>query len=138
MSLSISGPLSTSEVAQPVGSYSQAWVVPSNCTLVFLAGQLAMNQDGSMIDPACAIEEEVELAVINVIRLAEASGGSKEDICRIELIVACDFGLMPRIDAAYAKVFGKRFPPRVAYQVAGLARKARVEVVGIVAIPDKK
>ena len=111
-----------------IGPYSQA--IRAGDT-VYLSGQVGL-------DPATGnlregTEAQTRQVFANLKAVAEAAGGSLDDIVKLTVLLAdlADFAKMNEIMTAY---FKPPYPARATYQVAGLPRGARIEVEAVLAL----
>lgn len=121
--------IQTPTAPQPAGHYSQAIV---NQSLVFISGQLA-------IDPVSRkpqhgeIEEQMLLALQNVVSVAEAAGSEKNKILKCTVFIT-DIAHWPAANEAYARFFGDHRPARSIVPVNPLHHGLLVEVEAIASI----
>jgi reactive intermediate/imine deaminase len=111
-----------------IGPYSQA--IRAGDT-VYLSGQVGL-------DPATGnlregTEAQTRQVFANLKAVAEAAGGSLDDIVKLTVLLAdlADFVKMNEIMTAY---FKPPYPARATYQVAGLPRGARIEVEAVLVL----
>ena len=111
-----------------IGPYSQA--IRAGDT-VYLSGQVGL-------DPATGnlregTEAQTRQVFANLKAVAEAAGGSLDDIVKLTVLLAdlADFVKMNEIMTAY---FKPPYPARATYQVAGPPRGARIEVEAVLVL----
>jgi len=121
-------PIHTDAAPAAIGPYSQA--IRAGDT-VYLSGQVGL-------DPATGklregTEAQTRQVFANLKAVAEAAGGSLDDIVKLTVLLAdlADFVKVNEIMAAY---FKPPYPARATYQVAGLPRGARVEVEAVLVL----
>jgi reactive intermediate/imine deaminase len=121
----------TPDAPAPIGTYSQA--IRDNNT-VYLAGQISINATTgkTIVD---TIEHETEQIFYNIRAVAEAAGGTLDNIDKLTIFIT-DFKDFPTINSVMAKHFNKPYPARSAVGVASLPKGVHVEVEGIM-ILDK-
>jgi reactive intermediate/imine deaminase len=121
-------PIHTDAAPAAIGPYSQAMRAGDT---VYLSGQVGL-------DPATGnlregTEAQTRQVFANLKAVAEAAGGSLDDIVKLTVLLAdlADFAKMNEIMTAY---FKPPYPARATYQVAGLPRGARIEVEAVLAL----
>ena len=112
-----------------IGPYSQA--IRAGDT-VYLSGQIGL-------DPATGtlregMEAQARQAFENLRAVAQAAGGSLDDVVKTTLLLA-DLADFTRVNEIMAGFFAKPYPARATYQVAALPRGARVEVEAVLVLP---
>lgn len=119
----------TAAAPAAIGPYSQA--IRAGNT-VYLSGQVGL-------DPATATlsegtEAQARQVFANLRAVAEASGGSLDDIVKLTILLMdlADFAKVNEIMAAH---FKQPYPARATYQVAGLPRGARIEIEAVLVLP---
>ena len=123
----------TSDAPTPAGHYAQAIVHEG---LVYAAGQLP-------IDPATgehvagSVEEQTEQALDNLAAVLEAAGSGLDRVLKATVYVA-DIGLWPRVNAVYARVFGRHRPARTVVPTNGLHHGLLVEVDAVATTAGKR
>ena len=105
--------------------YSQAIVTGH---LVFVAGQLGLTPDGSMVDGG--IGAQTEQVMQNLAAILEEAGSGLDRLVKttVFLIDLDDFAGMNEV---YARHVGDRPPARSTVEIAGLPTGARVEIEAI-------
>jgi reactive intermediate/imine deaminase len=118
----------TTAAPAAIGPYSQA--IRAGNT-VYLSGQIGL-------DPATATlsestEAQARQVFANLRAVAEASGGSLDDIVKLTILLMdlADFAKVNEIMAGY---FKQPYPARATYQVAGLPRGARIEIEAVLVL----
>ena len=117
--------IQTKNAPAAIGPYSQAIRVGYT---VYLSGQIGL-------DPATGIlreglEAQTRQVVANLAAVAEAAGGSLDDIVKVTLLLA-DMADFAAVNEILAKSFTPPYPARATYQVAGLPKAALVEIEGV-------
>ncbi len=118
-------PIKTNTAAQPLGHYEQA--VEHNGT-IYISGQLAITPSGEIL--LGTIEEQTELALKNLIAVAEAAGSSKEQILKTTIFIS-DISLWAAANEVYATVFGSHKPARSAVPTRDLPKGLLIEIEAI-------
>ncbi len=112
-----------------IGPYSQA--IRAGNT-VYFSGQIGL-------DPATGnlregTEAQARQAFENLRAVAQAAGGSLDDIVKTTLLLA-DMADFARVNEIMAGFFAKPYPARATYQVAALPKGARIEVEAVLVLP---
>ena len=121
--------IQTPDAPAAIGPYSQA--VKAGAT-VYLSGQIGLDPaTGQLVD---GVEAQANQVFRNLRAVAQAAGGSLEDITKVTLLMAdiADFAKVNEIMATY---FQAPYPARSTYQVAALPRGARIEVEAFLVVP---
>ena len=111
-----------------IGPYAQAIRVGDT---VYLSGQIGLDPSTMMLVEG--IEAQAHQVFLNMRAVAEAAGGTLDDIVMLTLLLTDmdDFAKVNEIQASY---FKPPFPARATFEVADLPRGARVEVVGVLVL----
>lgn len=117
--------ITTEKAPAPVGAYSQA---VSAGPFVFVSGQIALNQEGQLVQGDIVVQTVQVLE--NIRAILEAAGLGLKDVVKTTVFLAdlADFAEMNRV---YAEFFPQNPPARSTVQVAGLPRQALVEIEAI-------
>ena len=124
------GPMSkdaiqTSNAPKAIGPYLQAIRVGRT---VYLSGQIGLDPaTGNLRD---GLEAQIRQVIANLRAVAEASGGTLDDIVKMTLLLA-DMADFTTVNDILAKTFTPPYPARATYQVAALPRAARVEIEAV-------
>jgi len=106
-------------------------------SLLFIAGQIASNQDQQIVSDDFV--EQFDKALENVITVVAAAGAEPANIARLVIYVTNKTEYRERrreVGERYRKHMGKHFPAMVLVQVAGLLDDAaKVEIEGIAVLP---
>lgn len=94
---------------------------------VFVAGQLGLTPDGTLLD---GIAAQTEQALANLSAILEAAGSSLANLVKTTVFMI-DLGEFQAMNEVYARHVGDRPPARSTFQVAGLPSNARVEIEAI-------
>ena len=122
--------IQTAAAPAAIGPYSQA--IRTGGT-VYLSGQIGLDPaTGSLRD---GVEAQARQALENLRAVAQAAGGSLDDIVKLTLLLA-DMGDFARVNEIMASAFSQPYPARATYQVAALPRGARVEIEAVLVLPD--
>ncbi len=71
-------------VMKPVGAYSHAGLVKAGSDILYIAGQVGMTADGTMLDGLAAQADE---AFANVARILEAHGMTPANLTKLNIYV---------------------------------------------------
>jgi len=117
--------------------YSNGLLVDGGGKLLFIAGQIAWDQNQKIISDDFV--EQFDKALANVITVVRAAGGEANNIARLVIYVTDKIEYRERtkeVGDRYRKHMGKHFPAMVLVQVAGLLDdRAKVEIEGMAVIP---
>jgi enamine deaminase RidA (YjgF/YER057c/UK114 family) len=117
--------------------YSNGLLVDGGGKLLFIAGQIAWDQDQKIVDDDFV--EQFDKSLSNVITVLRAAGGEPNNIVRLVIYVTNKIEYRERtreVGERYRKHLGKHFPAMVLVQVAGLLDdRAKVEIEGMAVIP---
>ena len=120
--------IQTSNAPAAIGPYSQA--IRAGHT-VYLSGQIGLDPaTGNLRD---GLEAQTRQVIANLKAVAEAAGGSLDDIVKLTLLLA-DMADFATVNEILAKSFTPPYPARATYQVAALPKSARVEIEGVVVL----
>lgn len=117
--------------------YANGLLTELSGRLLFIAGQIAWNQDHEIVSDDFV--EQFDQALANVATVVSAAGGQPADIARLVIYVTDKQEYLARtreVGERYRKHLGKHFPAMVLVQVAGLLDDAaKVEIEGIAVLP---
>lgn len=115
---------------RPVGPYSPAVVFDR---LVFVSGQGATDPATGRL--AADVEAQTEQCLRNIEAILRAAGSRLDCVLRCGVFLA-DMADFPKMNAAYARVFGDHRPARTTIQAAALPGEGlRVEIDAIAYVP---
>jgi reactive intermediate/imine deaminase len=119
----------TAAAPAAIGPYSQA--IRAGNT-VYLSGQVGLDPATATLSEGTEVQARQVFA--NLRAVAEASGGSLDDIVKLTILLMdlADFAKVNEIMAAH---FKQPYPARATYQVAGLPRGARIEIEAVLVLP---
>lgn len=118
----------TDNAPAAIGAYSQA-IRSGN--LVFLSGQIPLVPETMEIVDG-DFEARARQVFRNLAAVAEASGGSLDDIVKLTVFLT-DLGDFAAVNAVMEEFFEKPFPARAAVGVASLPKGVDVEADAILA-----
>jgi 2-iminobutanoate/2-iminopropanoate deaminase len=96
--------------------------------LVFVAGQLGLAPDGTMVGPG--IEEQTEQVLRNLGAILAEAGSSLANLVKTTVFLV-DLGDFAAMNEVYARHVGDRPPARSTVEIAGLPSGARVEIEAV-------
>src|SRR5438067_8142644 len=116
--------------------YSNGVLAGANANFLFIAGQVAWNQEQQIVSDD--LVEQFDRALANVIAVVTQAGGTPDRIARLVLYVTDRNEYrerMKEIGERYRARMGKHFPAMVLVEVAGLLEdRAQIEIEGIAII----
>ena len=116
-------PITSPELAPPVGPFSQAIQVDG---FLFLSGQVAQDPaTGKVVEGG--IEAETERIFQNLSAVLKAAGKSFDDVVRAGVFLK-NMGDFAAMNGIYAKYFSQPFPARTTIAAAALPLGACVEI----------
>ncbi|PBJ82844.1 reactive intermediate/imine deaminase [Lysobacteraceae bacterium NML93-0399] len=122
-------PISTPDAPAAIGPYSQA--VRAGDT-VYFSGQIPLDPASGEI-VAGDITAQARRAFDNLKAVAEAAGGTLDDIVRVGLYVT-DLGEFAQVNAVMAEYFAAPYPARSTIEVPALPKGARFEVDAVMVL----
>ena len=115
--------IKTDKAPQAIGTYSQA---VKTGTTVYLSGQIPLVPE-TMEMVEGDMEAQVRRVFDNLQAVAQASGGSLDDIAKLNIFLT-DLGNFALVNTIMAEYFNEPYPARAAIGVASLPREAGVEM----------
>ena len=125
--------IQTSDAPQAIGTYSQAVRIKGGET-VYLSGQIGL--DPVTMQMVEGFEAQTERVIQNMKAVAIASGGSLDDIVKLNVYLI-DLTNFSKVNDIMARYFSQPYPARAAIGVAALPRGALVEMEAVLDLPDK-
>jgi 2-iminobutanoate/2-iminopropanoate deaminase len=120
--------IQTGKAPSAIGPYSQA--VRAGDT-VYLSGQIGLDPvTGNLRE---GVDAQARQVIANLKAVAEAAGGSLDDIVKMTLLLA-DMADFATVNDLLAQSFSQPYPARATYQVAALPKGARVEIEGVLVL----
>ncbi|MEY4194148.1 MAG: hypothetical protein RLZZ226_516 [Pseudomonadota bacterium] len=121
--------IQTDQAPQAIGTYSQAVRVGDT---VYLSGQIPLDPvSGTLVEGD--IEREISRVFDNLKAVAEAAGGSLNDVVKLNIFLT-DLSHFATVNQIMARYFTQPYPARAALGVAALPRAARVEMDGVMVL----
>jgi enamine deaminase RidA (YjgF/YER057c/UK114 family) len=117
-------------VPAPIRGYYSNCVRVSSGPLLFVAGQVGMDVNGTIPKEAAA---QAELALKNIETILAAEGATMADVVKVTVYVT-DMKFLDEITPARLRAFPKNGPASAIVQVAGLAfpgLKVEIEAVAV-------
>jgi 2-iminobutanoate/2-iminopropanoate deaminase len=124
--------VSTPGAPLPAGHYAQAIVHDG---LVYVAGQLPVDPQASGLQER-SVEDQTEQALRNVQAVLEAAGSGLDRVLKTTVYVA-DIRLWDRVNAVYARVFGRHRPARSVVPVSELHHGFLIEIEAVAALVEE-
>ena len=119
-------------ITAPFGNYSQGVEVMQNSHVMFVAGQVGVNPDGTVAD---GFEAQAERALLNVGEVLNAAKMGYEDLARM-LIFLTSRDDLPAFREIRTQIMGDARPASTLVIVSGLAHPDwRIEIEGAAARP---
>ena len=116
--------------------YSHGVLVEGGGKLLFIAGQIAWDQNQKIVSDDFV--EQFDQALANVVTVVNAAGGESSNIVRVVVYVTNKYEYLAQTKAVgerYRKHMGKHFPAMVLVQVASLLEDgAKVEIEAMAVI----
>jgi enamine deaminase RidA (YjgF/YER057c/UK114 family) len=119
--------------------YANGMAADAGGTLVFVAGQIGWDTDGSF--PASDLPGQVRTTLENVVAVLREAGGRPEHVVRLTWYVVDREEYLAstrEIGAAYRAVMGDHYPAMAVVAVAGLIEaQAHVEIEATAVVPAR-
>ena len=119
----------TTSAPAAIGPYSQAARAGD---MVFLSGQIPLDPNSGLLVEG-DITAQAQQAFANLRAVAEAAGGTFDDIVRVGLYLT-DLSEFSAVNAVMQDVFQAPFPARSTIEVSALPRGAKFEVDAIMVL----
>jgi len=128
--------INPASLGAPIG-YSHGVVADAGGKLLFIAGQIAWNENQQIVSDDFV--EQFDQSLANVVTVLHAAGGDPANVTRLVIYVTTKSEYLEQIKQVgerYRKHMGKHFPAMVLVQVAGLLDDAaKVEIEGMAVLP---
>lgn len=122
-------PIHTDHAPAAIGPYSQATRAGGT---VYFSGQIPLDPaTGEVVDGG--IEAQARRAFENLKAVAEAAGGSMDDIVRVGLYLT-DLSQFAAVNAVMAEYFAAPYPARSTIEVPALPKGVAFEVDGVMVL----
>lgn len=122
--------IQTPDAPAAIGTYSQAVRVDHT---VYLSGQICLDPNSMQLVEG--IEAQVHRVFQNLRAVADAAGGSLNDLVKINIYLT-DLVHFAKVNEVMATYFYQPYPARAAVGVASLPRGALVEADGVLVLQD--
>ncbi len=122
-------PIQTSDAPAAIGPYSQA--IKSGA-FVFLSGQIPLDPEFMEL-VGSGIEEQTQQVFKNLSAVADAAGGSLDDIVKLTIYLT-DLGLFATVNSIMAEHFAEPYPARATLEVSALPKGAIVEIEAVMSV----
>lgn len=123
-------PIQSKHAPAALGPYSQA--VRAGAT-VYLSGQIGLDPaTGNLVD---GLEPQAHQVFKNLRAVAQAAGGELDDVVKLTIYLA-DLADFAKVNELMATYFRAPYPARATLQVAALPKAARIEIEGVLVLPD--
>ena len=122
-------PVHSDRAPQAIGTYSQA-IKTGNTA--YLSGQIPLDPaTGELVTGDISVQ--IKRVFDNLAAVAEAAGGSMQDIVKLNVYLT-DLANFPKVNEAMARVFKEPYPARAAVGVAALPKGAEVEMDAVLVL----
>ena len=121
--------IQTDKAPQAIGTYSQAVKVDNT---VYISGQIPLDP-ASMEVVAGGTEAQITRVFDNLSAVAEASGGSLEDVVKLTIFLT-DLSCFPTVNEIMARYFDEPYPARAAIEVSALPKAVEVEMDAVLVL----
>ncbi len=122
--------IQTESAPKAVGPYSQAIV--SN-GFIFCSGQIGL--DPKTNDLVEGLEEQTHQVLKNLSEVLKASNSSLEKVVKTTIYLS-DINDYPKMNEIYGEYFSNHRPARAAFAVAGLPKRALIEIEAVAEIKE--
>jgi reactive intermediate/imine deaminase len=123
-------PIQSKHAPAALGPYSQG--VRAGAT-VYLSGQIGLDPaTGNLVD---GLEPQAHQVFKNLRAVAQAAGGELDDVVKLTIYLA-DLADFTKVNELMATYFRAPYPARATLQVAALPKAARIEIEGVLVLPD--
>ena len=119
----------TKDAPSAIGPYSQA-VTAGNTT--YISGQIPLNPETMKVETE-DFSEQADQVFRNLKAVAEAAGGSVEDIVKLNIYLT-DLSNFAMVNEVMVRYFKEPFPARAAVGISQLPLGVLVEVEGVMVV----
>lgn len=118
--------IQTNQAPAPVGPYNQA--IAATGTLIFVAGQIALDPATGEIVGERDVVQQTEQAIANLKAILSAAGVTLADVVKTSVFLT-DMNDFAAMNAVYAKYFDEATAPaRACVEVSRLPKNVQVEI----------
>jgi len=121
--------ISTTNAPQAIGTYSQAVKVDS---IVYISGQIPLVPE-TMEVPEGGFAEHVRQVFRNLSAIAEAAGGSINDIVKLNIFMT-DLNNFTTVNEVMSEFFVQPYPARAALEISALPKGVHIEADAVMAL----
>lgn len=114
--------IKSNSAPQPIGPYSQAI---QSSGLIFVSGQIALDQNGNLIDSE--IEEQTKIIFENIESILHEAGSSLDKIVKISVFLK-NIDFFTSANAVFEKILKSPYPARETVEVSRLPKDADIEI----------
>ena len=112
----------TRKAPEAIGPYSQAVLLQN---LLFVSGQIPLNNEGSLIEGD--FEKEVKQIFANIKAILNEADMDFENVLMVNVYLK-DINLFSELNRIYSSYFAPPYPARAVVEVSGLPKGVRVEI----------
>lgn len=128
-------PINPQALGQPRG-YSNGMLAPTGSRLLFVAGQVAWNQDQEVVSDR--FPEQFHQALANVLAVVREAGGDASSLAQLTIYVVDRqeyLASLKEVGTRYRELMGKHFPTMALVEVKALLEPgAKVEIQALAAV----
>lgn len=129
-------PINPADLGAPRG-YSNGVLAPADGRLLFVAGQIAWDEEQRLI--GTTFPEQFRRALANVLVVVREAGGTPQDVARLTVYVTDReeyLAARREVGEVYRALMGKHFPAMALVEVAALLEpRAKVEIEATAVVP---
>jgi enamine deaminase RidA (YjgF/YER057c/UK114 family) len=130
-------PINPPELGVPQG-YSNGLLAPAGGRLLFIAGQIAWDQQQKLVGED--FPTQFGQALSNVVTVVTAAGGRPTDLAQLTIYVTDRqeyLGNLKAVGAAYRQIMGRHYPTMALVEIRALLEPgARVEIQGMAVLQE--
>lgn len=119
----------TKNAPEVIGPYSQAIKINN---VVYLSGQIPFDPESKQL-VTHSVEAEIHQVFNNLSKVAEAAGGSLNDIVKLTIFLT-DLKHFPLVNTIMTEYFNEPYPARSTIGVAALPKEVTVEAEAIMVL----
>lgn len=121
--------ISTEKAPQAIGTYSQAVKVGDT---VYISGQIPLVPETMEVHGG-DFADHVRLVFSNLSAIAEAAGGSLDDIVKVNIFLT-DLSNFVTVNEVMAEFFAQPYPARAAVEISALPKGVQVEADAVMVL----
>ncbi|WP_395339454.1 RidA family protein [Ningiella sp. W23] len=123
--------IQTNDAPEAIGTYSQA--VKAGNT-VYLSGQIPL-VPSTMEIVSEAFEAQAVQVFENIQAVVSAAGGNMSNLVKVNIFLT-DLGQFAKVNEVMARYFKQPYPARAAVQVSALPKGVKIEIDGVMVLPE--